>query len=154
MSRAILNINSKLLVSVIFNSLVVFLSVNAVQILHKCIILLFINVDVIVTLLEYLHFVLFQHNHIDPSRCFKGFVIEVKIIMQLHPQDETAEQQSMHVEPGQTEVLVLYDVAIHYYDRHNQTLRWKLCQFVNSPQIILDCNVGHLLTVEDCLTAV
>lgn len=98
--------------------------------------------------LKYFQFVFLEHHHIDATCCLESFVVVVEIVMDLDSEDQAAEKESVDVKPTQREVLILDDVSIHDDDGHDQTLRGKSCEFMDTPEVVFQIDLGYLLGIK------
>ena len=71
-----------------------------------------INKEIMLAFFKYLKFICFQHYYIDASCSLERFIIEVEVIMEFDSHDQTAEENTMHIEPVESEVLVI-NVSVH-----------------------------------------
>ncbi len=107
------------------------MSIDVVYIFDKCIILLLINKEIVMAFFEYFDFVLFEHYYIDSTCSFKGFVIIVEIIMNFNSKYQTAEKESMYVDPIESEILIFNYVPIHDNYGQYETFWGKASQSMN-----------------------
>ena len=93
-----------------------------VELLQIVVVVIFIDKQVMMTLLEYFQFIFLQHDYIDATCYLEGLVVVVEVIVDLDAEHQTAEEDAVDIEAVEGEAFVL-NVAVHDDDGEDETFR-------------------------------